>query len=79
MSGGSASGSCTAIPTRPLRRLPERANVYASGIPNTAMRAVEMLAPSTDTRSALHRPGVPNPRSWDPAKRMRNAATGTTR
>ena len=38
--------------------------------PERAISAVEMLAPRTDTRNALHSPGVPNPRSWDPANRM---------
>src|SRR5690242_14112202 len=55
------------------------ASQYASGMPNSATITDVIVALMTDTSSADHRPGVPNPRSPGPASRTTKAASGMIR
>ena len=79
ITGGSARGSRTSTPVADASRLRECAIQYASGMPNSATSSMLMVALSTETHSAGHRPGVPKPRSPELASLTRKAASGTAR
>ena len=79
MSGGSASGSWTAMPTPVPTRLLERARAYANGTPRRPISTVVIVELRIETHNAPHRPGTPNPLLFDRIKRMKKAAIGTVR
>jgi hypothetical protein len=79
ISGGKASGNCTTTPTMVASRPRCRSSACARGTPSRVIRVSEIVAPSTETPSADHRPAAPKPRSEVPATRNANAATGSAR